>query len=614
MKKTLIAILATCTALASVAALAACGEEPEKEKEEGTYYTVTYMDGTEVLKTERVKQGEKPTAYVPEKAGGYEFVDWFATPSKNHRYDLSAAVTQDVTVYAGFTLYKEDTRTFYILGSGTSELLFSSNWGKVITDDYKLTKAAGKNEYTITCDLKEGDQFQFACDSDWSNKRGFGYLAALKDASGKEVFSGQGSVYDDSAKGSNIVCEYSGNYTLTLKTYPNEDYYNTSGQGYTEERKEIYNLGTYDTIEWVRNGDVKNNAVTVTDFYIKGAAITDWKDMYNTATKMVNDNGTYKLTVYLKEGEEFMFTSQVTKIEDSGTSVSVGSEYIKSNNLTEASRALIDGYTEAGANMKAKKSGTYTFAYDSTAKTLTVTCDETAKPAAYDYYLDGNFNNGNYGDFIQTPDKFKLTETANGSGVYMIENVKLTAGSELLLRAYAKGEKADWDHTHTDYQYAYLAANAAFEAASADNNNIKVKAEGNYDISFNSYSKIITIAAHIDSADKFDLYIKGEGINGWNHNFAEEYRMTLSADGTAYEITITVTDSVEFGLEKYNKGEASGYGEFLNKTTLGNAANNVNGLFLESTTNNNFKCTTAGTYKIVYTISSGEVNIFQVNA
>ena len=604
MKKTLIAILATCTVFAATAALAACGG-PE---EEGTYYTVTYMDGTEVLKTERVKEGERPEAFVPEKEGGYQFVDWFATPSKNHRYDVSAAVTQDVTVYAGFTLYKEDTRVFYLLGSGTSELLFSSNWGKVITDAHKLTKADGKNEYSITCDLKEGDQFQFALDADWSNKRGFGYLTALKDADGKEVFSGQGSVYDDSAKGSNIVCEYSGNYTLTLKTYPNEDYYNTSGEGYTEERKEIYNLGTYDTIEWVRNGDVLSDSITITDFYIKGAGITGWKDMYNAATKMIEDGGVYTLSVYLKEGEEFMFTSQVTKIEDGETTVSTGSDYIKSNNLTEDSRTLIGGYSEAGANMKATKSGTYTFTYDATAKTLAAVCDETKTPAACDYYLDGNFNGGNYGDFITSPDSFKLTETAAGSGVYQIENVKLTADSELLLRAYAAGETADWNHTHTDYQYAYLAANAAFEAASATNNNIKVKTEGNYDVSFDSYSKIITIVPHIDSADKFDLWIKGSGINGWNHDYNEQYRMTISEDGTCYEYTLTVTEDVEFGIEKHDKGSHEGYGDYIGLSAIGTEGD-ANDKFTPDS-GSNFKCTAAGTYKIVYNIETGKVDFY----
>ncbi len=604
MKKTLIAILATSTALTAAVALGACGGN------DGTFYTVTYMDGDTVIKTEQVKEGEAPAAFTPTKDGGYQFVDWFATPNKNHRYDMSAAITQDVTVYAGFTLYKEDTRTFYILGSGNSELLFSSNWGKVITDAHKLTKAAGKNEYTITCDLMEGDQFQFALNDAWENKRGFGYLAATKDATGKEVFSGQGSVYDDSAKGSNIVCEYAGNYTFTLKTYPNEDYYNTSGQGYTEDRKEIYNLGMYDTIEWVRNGDVVKSAVTVTDFYIKGANITAWKDMYNDATRMVGANGIYTLDIYLKAGDEFMFTSQVTKIEGGETTSSTGSEYIKSNNLTEESRTLIEGYTEAGANMKATKSGTYTFTYDSTAKTLKVTCDETKTPAACDYYIDGNFDGGNYGDFITEPAKFKLTETEEGSGVYAIENVKLTAGSELLLRSYAAGETADWNHTHTDYQYAYLAPNAAFEAASADNNNIKVKTEGSYDITFDSYSKIITIAAHIDSADKFDLWLKGDTLNGWDAKFDPQYRMTISADGKTYEYTLTIEDSLEFGIVKYNKGSQEGYGDYIGLSALGTAGD-ANAAFNPGS-GSNFKCTTAGTYKVVYTIESGTVDFYEV--
>lgn len=610
MKKKIIAIMATCAAVTMSVGLAACDNTP---KDASTYYTVTYMDGSNVLKTERVKEGEAPAAYTPTKDGGYEFVDWFATPSKNHRYDITAAITQNVTVYAGFTLYKVDTREFYVLGSGQSELLFSSNWGKIITDSHKLTKAADKNEYSITMDLKKGDQFQFALDGDWSNKRGFGYLSALTDASGKEVFSGQGSVYDDSSKGSNIVCEYSGNYTLTLKTYPNEDYYNTSGTGYTEERKEIYNLGTYDKIEWVRNGDVVNDSVTVTDFYIKGASITGWQNMYNTSTQMVNNGGNYSMSVYLKEGDQFMFTSQVTKIEDGGTTVAVGADYIKSNALDTASQEYLDGYSVSGGNMTAKASGTYTFNYDSTAKTLSVTFDSAAVPAKYDYYIDGNFNGGNYGDFINNTDGFKLTETAAGSGVYKIESVTLDEGKELLLRSYAEGETADWNHTHIDYQFAYLASNAAFEVAGEKNNNIKIKTTGVYDITFDSYSKIITITQHLDTADTLDIWIKGAGAGlTWNPDFDAQYRLTLSSDETSYEYTITVTDSVEFGMAKYAKGSQAGSGDYLGVSAIGTTGD-ANDKFTPDS-GNNFKCTTAGTYKVVYNIESGKVDIFTVTA
>lgn len=607
MKKKIIAVMATCAAVALSVGLAACNTTP---KDDGTYHTVTYMDGTTVLKTEKVKDGEKPAAYTPTKEGGYQFVDWFATPSKNHVYDYDQAITQDVTVYAGFTLYKVDTRQFYIVGSGTSELLLTSNWGKVITDSHKLTKAADKNEYTITCDLKEGDQFQFVLDTEWSNKRGFGYLSALTDSTGKEVFSGQGSVYDESAKGSNIVCEYSGNYTLTLKTYPNEDYYNTEGTGYTEERKEIYNLGTYDKIEWVRNGDIVNDSVTITDFYIKGAGITGWKDMYNTSTKMVNNGNSYSMSVYLKEGEEFLFTSQVTKIENGETSVSTGADYIKASALDEASKTYVDGTTN---NMTAKASGTYTFTYDSAAKKLTASFDAAVVPSKCDYYIDGNFNGGNYGDFITNPANFKLTETAAGSGVYEIKNVTLTADAELLLRAYAEGETADWNHTHTDYQFGNLAANPAFVVAGATNNNIKVKTAGVYDITFDSYSKILTIVEHAESADTRDIYIKGANINGWAHNWSEDYLFKLSADEKSYEYTLTVEEGkeVEFGFENHPKGETTGYGDYIGASAMGTEGD-ANSKFAPAT-GSNFKCSTAGTYKIVYNIETGKVDFYTLS-
>lgn len=606
MKKKIIAVAAICAAITMSAGLAACNNT---SKDTGTYFTVTYMDGTTVLKTEKVKKGEAPAAYTPTKDGGYQFVDWFATPSKNHRYDTTAAITENVTVYAGFTLYSVDTREFYIVGSGTSELLFTSNWGKVITDAHKLTKAADKNEYSITCDLKEGDQFQFVINTDWANKRGYGYLSSLTDANGKEVFSGQGSVYDDSSKGSNIVCEYSGNYTLTLKTYPNEDYYNTEGTGYTEERKEIYNLGTYDQINWVRNGDVVNNSVTMTDFYIKGASITGWKDMYNASTKMVNNGNEYTMSVYLKEGDQFMFTSQVTKIENGNTTVATGADYIKASELDDASKSYVDGTTN---NMTAKASGAYTFTYNHTTKKLTVAFDAAAAQSKYDYYVDGNFNGGNYGDFITKPADFKLTETAEGSGVYEIKNVTLDKGKELLLRSYVEGETADWNHTHIDYQYAYLAANSAFEVASDTNNNIKVKTTGAYDITFDSYSKIITITEHIDSADTLDIYIKGQNINGWSHGWSEDYLFTLSADETKYEYTLTVEEdkAVSFGFEKHPKGETTGYGDYLGASAIGTSGDANDKFTPES--GSNFTCSTAGTYKIVYNIETGKVDFYGV--
>lgn len=123
-------------------------------------YKVSFMDadGTTELSVEEVKSGECATAYTPEKEN-MVFMGWFATPSMTHEFDFSQPITADTQVFAGFVENVEDTRTFAIVGNGVSPLLSASSWGSVINEEHYLTKAADKNEYTITCDLAEGMNF-----------------------------------------------------------------------------------------------------------------------------------------------------------------------------------------------------------------------------------------------------------------------------------------------------------------------------------------------------------------------------------------------------------------------------------------------------------------------
>ena len=611
MSKKLLAVLALGAVASMAVGFAACTPS-ENEPSGGDKVTVSFSDGTDkttVLKTVEVEKGSTVEEYVPEK-DGYEFVDWFGTPSMNHEYDFSAPINNNVSIFAGFTKYVEDDRVFYVVGSGTSELLFTSAWGDVITDSHKLTKAEGKNEYSITMDLKAGDEFQFALNSAWENKRGFGYLDTLELEDGTAVFSGQGSPYDDSTKGQNIKVEYSGNYTLTLYTYPNEDYYNTSAPSYTEEQKEVYNLGMFDKITWVRNGDVLNDSVTITDYYIKGSDITKWADMYNLHTQMLNNGSNYTMSIYLNEGEEFMFTSRITKIEDGETTYTTGADAIKAENLDEASAAYVGG--DSG-NMTALASVTYTFTYDKDAITLSVAFDADEKPAAQDYYLDGDFLDGanKYGAFIDDPDSYKLVETEAGSGVYKLSGVEFKEGQLVLIRAYAAGATASWDATHTDYQFTYLAKNDNCEAESESSANIRVLVAGTYDITFDSYSQMITILPHVEAeeGDVYDIYIKGSSVNGWNHNFDAKYKMTLSEDKLRYEMTIELTANDSFGLARFAKGATAGQGDFINSTWLGTEgdANSI----VTPAKPGNFTCTTAGTYRIVYTIATEKVDFYK---
>lgn len=269
---------------------------------EETKFTVEYMDGETVLKTEEVVEGGTATAWTPEKEG-QTFVGWFATPTMSVEFDFSKPIAENTKVFAGFSAYAEDTRTWAIVGSGKGDLLLSSNWGKVIADAHILEKT-GDNEYSITIDLYAGDEFQFAINTSWHHKRGFGYLETATDASGNEVFSGSGGIGETAAKGQNIKVAMDGNYTITLHTHPGDDYYDENNANYSEANKEVFNLSDFDKITWVRNGDPAELSSSITNYYIKGANITLWADLYNEATGFAKVGDTHTLTIYLREGEE----------------------------------------------------------------------------------------------------------------------------------------------------------------------------------------------------------------------------------------------------------------------------------------------------------------------
>lgn len=350
-------------------------EQNTGDTEAAAVHTVTFYDsdGTTVLDTKEVADGECVEEYTPEK-DGYIFVGWFATPQMSHRFDYSAAITDDTSVFAGFVSYVEDVREFAIVGSGTSPVLMESNWGKVIGDAQMMTKeeSADANIYTITLDLNVGDEFQFAINTEWNDQRGYGYLETISQ-DGTDYFQNSGGLGETSTKRSNIKCAVAGNYTFTLTTYPGEDEYETDNANYKEDNKEAFNINPYDTITWTYNGEGEAaNADIQTDYYIKGATITGWEDVYSDETRFTEENGIYTLTVELTEGDEFMFTSMVTI---DGTE-SVGTEYIRYTNIAADDTESLSFVTEGGgANLVAAQAGSYTFTYDPSSQVLTVSCE-----------------------------------------------------------------------------------------------------------------------------------------------------------------------------------------------------------------------------------------------
>lgn len=594
-----------------MAAFAACKpDEPETP-----VFTVTYYDGTTVLKTEEVEEGGYATYWEPEAKEGMEFSDWYVDAGLNRVFDFEGeAITADKSLYAGYVAVgTDDTRTWAIVGSGQGDILSSSAWGTVITDVHMLEKTEGENEFTITLDLYEDDQFQFATDTSWMNQRGFGYIP-LADRTmtvdGEEVtpFSGGGGIGETADKQSNIIVEYPGNYTFTLTTYPDEDYYDdnvNNGQ---------VSISNFDTITYEYNGPAAELSSTVTEFYIKGQDITQWGDMYNPATQMTRVGSTYTLTVYLKAGDQVMFTS-LNVDRETGEST-VGTTYINVTNLDEESASL---FTAAGNNMTVNTSGEYTFTYDADSKTLSAALDEDATPLQADYYLDGSFGGLSWNQSFYDPD-YKFA--AAGNDVYTLDGIELAAGDEIVIQSFTQGATEESGEKLAAYNFRYYrGTDGAFEAADADNNNynIAVVTAGTYNIEFDAYAKIITI---VPADMQHTVYIKGSFVEGWkitdeNGELIDDYKLEETSDGV-FEITMTITDEMvngatwQAGLQLDTTTGSDG--TFIGAGALGeDAADNANALFRPET-GNNLTSTTAGTYRFVYDLNTGELNIYEVTA
>ncbi|BBA92121.1 MULTISPECIES: InlB B-repeat-containing protein [Streptococcus] len=208
------------------------------------------MDGKTELEKKEAKSTKEALEYMPQKEG-YEFEGWYVKPDLSKKLVEGIELQSDMKLYAGFSKYQEDVRSFVILGNGKSEVLKSSNWGAVITDAHKMIKEDAKNSnlYKLTVKLEEGDEFQFAINGKWENQRGYGYLTtAEKD--GVSYFKNSGGLGDVAIKRANIKVAKSGTYTFILKTHPAEDTYAKEDPKYSELKKETFNTNPFDSITW----------------------------------------------------------------------------------------------------------------------------------------------------------------------------------------------------------------------------------------------------------------------------------------------------------------------------------------------------------------------------
>ena len=208
--------------------------------------TVTFMEGETELGSATANKGEvlSPDSYASfESKDGSEFLGWYETPSfiEASKKDLTKdTFEEDTTLYASFSAGEvtEDTRKWYLAGTSQTGPLKDNNWagdiGQDLIDSFELVPTGvAVNEFAITIDLYEGDQFQIIADWSWDTQKGFGLFTELDETQ----FESGGSLGGSEQK-ANVNVLMDGNYTITLTTDPDNS--------------------SLDTVVIVRNGDVTN--------------------------------------------------------------------------------------------------------------------------------------------------------------------------------------------------------------------------------------------------------------------------------------------------------------------------------------------------------------------
>ena len=254
MKKVLSIIALIAVLVLSVACFASCRNDGG-ENEGGDKVTVSWYQGSKLLKEENITKGSKVTTWTPDAVEGKTFDGWYSEASCTIAFDFDKAINEDVDIFAKFKSdeHVEDTNEYYLIGTGAGDMKASA-WSHVAPDELKLVKkdVAGANVYEITIKMYAGDRFQI-CYGSWDGQQGIGIFegaayadginpnkpaegqvtaadekyAEVKNADGEVVFIG-GDENNNSFKNWNAILNegHDGIYKFTLTTYPNAGDYN----------------------------------------------------------------------------------------------------------------------------------------------------------------------------------------------------------------------------------------------------------------------------------------------------------------------------------------------------------------------------------------------------
>jgi hypothetical protein len=260
MKRILSVIAIIMALILSMACFAACtpaeGNGDTTTTAGSDKVTVSWYQGSKLLKEEKIDKGSKVASWTPDAVEGKDFTGWFAEASLSQAFDFEAAINEDTDIFAKFTsnVFVKDEKSYYLIGTGSGDMK-QSGWNHQNSmEKLVMTKTdnATANVYEIELLMYAGDAFQICYGGTYDGQVGIGYVpgveyadgtnrydnntytaadkkfATVKDANGTVVFEGHDEFNKEYWTWNVFLAEgQDGVYKIIYTTYPDHPADNT---------------------------------------------------------------------------------------------------------------------------------------------------------------------------------------------------------------------------------------------------------------------------------------------------------------------------------------------------------------------------------------------------
>ena len=566
MKKVLSIIALVMVLVLALTCFAACGDTGNTGDtgDTGDKVTVSWYQGSKLLKEETVTKGSKVTAWTPDAVEGKDFTGWFKEASLTQEFDFDAVINEDTDIFAKFTsnVFVEDEKSYYLIGTGSGDMK-QSGWNHDNSMAHLVmtkTANASANVYEIEILMYAGDAFQICYGGTYDGQVGIGYVPGVEYADGTNRYDN--NTYTAADKKFATVKDSAGNVIFEGHDEFNKEYWTWNvflAEGQDGVYKIIYttypdhpadNTITYELVE------KKEPLKETHDMYVIGG-VTNWE--LNDDFKMAADD----------TKENFSFLLNITEATEIKLRNKVSDKWYGVGDVAADATSWVLG---TGDNNLSLQPGVYKVAYSVADDTATVT------PVAKSFWLAGVLKGGEYWNC--------------GSGIEF-EKVNDTT-----YKAYYTFTEADtMTSWMTDFVgackavYGYAGWNADIWFGNAENgDNVTVATYGLYELVLTLNNAEDYTAGGSLSATKIEgYYLVGTIGDGDTWRAESQNAITVNGDTIAIDYTWEQKDNADWlgadqiAAVKIIKVDADG-----NVTWYGNATNGDNVIIPE-----------VGTYTIV---------------